>query len=97
MRKAPILPTLLISFPIHAGQPATWLQQYLAIDTVNPPGNEFRGVTFLANILKQAVIPPETAESARRRGNIWARLKGGGNKLALILNHIDAVPADAKY
>ena len=77
MRKASIALVLLTSFAIHADQPVTWLQRYLAIDTVNPPGNEFRGVAFLTNILEDAGIPFETAESAPGRGNIWARLKGG--------------------
>ena len=36
MRKAQILLPLLTAFPIYAGQSVTWLQQYLAIDTVNP-------------------------------------------------------------
>ena len=101
MRKALIALALLISlslsFPIHADQSVTWLQQYLAIDTVNPPGNEFRGVAFLANILEGAGIPFETAESAPGRGNIWARLKGGNEPALILLHHIDVVPADAKY
>ena len=97
MRKALILLALLTSFPIHADQSVTWLQQYLAIDTVNPPGNEFRGVAFLANILEEADIQFETAESAPGRGNIWARLKGGNEPALILLHHIDVVPADAKY
>jgi len=79
MRKTLIALALLTSFAIHADQSVTWLQQYLAIDTVNPPGNEFRGVDFLTNILEEAGIPFETTESAPGRGNIWARLKGGMN------------------
>ena len=75
----------------------TWLQQYLAIDTVNPPGNGLRGVVFLANILEAVDIPFETAESARSRGNIWARLKWGTKPPLILLHHIDVVPADAKY
>ena len=98
MSKAPVLLTLLTSITIHADQSATWLQQYLAIDTVNPPGNELRGTTFLANILKKAGIPLETARAAQSKGNIRARPKGRGNKPTLILlHHIDVVPADAKY
>ena len=27
------------------------LQAYLRVDTINPPGNESRGVTFLGNLL----------------------------------------------
>ena len=81
MRKALILLALLTSFCINAGKPATWLQQCLAIDTVNPLGNEFRGVAFLENLIEEADIRFETAESAPGRENIWARLKGGKNLL----------------
>jgi acetylornithine deacetylase/succinyl-diaminopimelate desuccinylase-like protein len=97
MLKLLISLALLTSVPIHADQPVNWLRQYLAIDTVNPPGNESRGVAFLANILEQADIPFETAESAPSRGNIWARLKGGDEPALILLHHIDVVPADAKY
>ena len=97
MRKTLIALALLTSFAIHADQSVTWLQQYLAINTVNPPGNEFRGVAFLTNILEEAGIPFETVESAPGRGNIWARLKGGNKPALILLHHIDVVPADAKY
>ena len=97
MLKLLISLALLTSFPIQADQSVNWLRQYLSIDTVNPPGNESRGVAFLANILEQADIPFETAESAPSRGNIWARLKGGDEPALILLHHIDVVPADAKY
>ena len=97
MRKALVALALMTSLPLHADQGVTWLQQYLAIDTVNPPGNESRGVAFLAGILEKASIPFETAESAPGRGNIWARLEGGSEPALILLHHIDVVPADAKY
>ena len=97
MLKLLISLALLTSFPIQADQSVNWLRQYLSIDTVNPPGNESRGVAFLANILEQADIPFETAESAPSRGNVWARLKGGDEPALILLHHIDVVPADAKY
>jgi len=86
MRKALILRALLNSFHLYADQPVTWLQKYLAVDTVNPSSNEFRGAAFLENVLEEADIPFGTAEPAPGRGNIWARLKGG-NKPVLILLH----------
>lgn len=73
------------------------LQQYLRIDTINPPGNESRGVEFLASILGEAGIDYETAESAPGRGNIWARLEGGDEPALILLHHIDVVTADAAY
>lgn len=70
------------------------LQDYVRVDTVNPPGNEVRGVEFLAAILKAAGIPYESAESAPGRGNLWARLEGGDKPSILLLHHMDVVPAD---
>jgi len=64
---------------------------------VNPSGNEFRGVAFLANILEEADIPFETAEPAPVRGNIWARLNGYNEPALILVHHIEAVPADAEY
>ncbi len=69
------------------------LSDYLQIDTVNPPGNESRGVAFLAKILDEAGIAYETGESAAGRGNLWAVLKGGDKPGIMLLNHIDVVPA----
>ncbi|HVR27892.1 MAG TPA: M20/M25/M40 family metallo-hydrolase, partial [Thermoanaerobaculia bacterium] len=71
------------------------LQAYLRIDTTNPPGNEARAVEFLARILEAEGIPYETAESAPGRGNLWARLEGGGEPALVLLHHSDVVPADA--
>ena len=52
------------------------LSAYLQIDTINPPGNESRGVAYLAELLEEAGINYETAESAPGRGNLWARISG---------------------
>ncbi len=73
------------------------LQEYLRIDTINPPGNESRGVAFLAQLLDEAGIGYETAESVPGRGNIWARLEGGDEPALILLHHIDVVPADAEF
>jgi acetylornithine deacetylase/succinyl-diaminopimelate desuccinylase-like protein len=73
------------------------LQEYVRVDTTNPPGNETRGVAFLAKILDAAGIVYETVESAPGRGNIWARLEGGDEPAILLLHHIDVVPADKKH
>ncbi|MCZ6854008.1 MAG: M20/M25/M40 family metallo-hydrolase [Gammaproteobacteria bacterium] len=81
----------------YSAQAVTRLSEYLKIDTINPPGNESRGVAFLAGILEQAGIPYETAESAPGRGNIWARLEGGRQPGLVLLHHIDVVPANRAY
>ncbi len=76
------------------------LSAYLQIDTVNPPGNESRGVTYLAGLLDTAGIAYETAESAPGRGNIWARLPATTRRKQpglVLLHHIDVVPANRDY
>jgi len=73
------------------------LKQYIQVDTINPPGNESRGVKFLGKILESAGISYESVESAPGRGNIWARLPGGDEPALVLLSHIDVVPADARY
>jgi acetylornithine deacetylase/succinyl-diaminopimelate desuccinylase-like protein len=73
------------------------LQDYLRIDTSNPPGNELAGARFLADRLKAAGVEPEVIESAPGRGNVYARLRGSGKgEGLLLLHHIDVVPADGK-
>ena len=73
------------------------LQEYVRIDTINPPGNETRGVEFFARIFDAAGIAYDTAESAPGRGNIWARLEGGDQPALILLHHIDVVPADVEH
>lgn len=69
------------------------LMSYIEVDTVNPPGNEARGVAFFSKIFDKAGIAYETAESAPGRGNIWARLEGGDEPALILLHHMDVVPA----
>jgi acetylornithine deacetylase/succinyl-diaminopimelate desuccinylase-like protein len=70
------------------------LQQYVRIDTSNPPGNELPGARFLRSLLEREGIHAEIIESAPGRANVYARIAGKtrGNAL-LLLNHIDVVPA----
>ncbi len=77
--------------------PLERLMEYLEIDTINPPGNESRGVTFFQRIFEEAGIDYETVESAPGRGNIWARLEGGDEPALVLLHHIDVVPATLEY
>ncbi len=74
-----------------------WLQEFVRIDTVNPPGNEYRAVEFYSRIFAAEGIAYETAESAPGRGNIWARLEGGDEPALILLQHTDVVPADMAY
>ena len=80
-----------------ADEAVAWLQTLIRIDTINPPGNEYRAVDFYSEIFDAEGIEWSSAESAPGRGNIWARLKGGDEPALIMLQHTDVVPADEKY
>jgi len=73
------------------------LQEYVRIDTANPPGNEIRGARWLAAQLAKNGIPSEIIEPVPGRASLYARIRGKrpGEGL-LLLNHIDVVEADPK-
>jgi acetylornithine deacetylase/succinyl-diaminopimelate desuccinylase-like protein len=71
------------------------LQEYLRINTVNPPGNEIEGVRFFKKIFDAEKIRCEVFEPSPGRGNLLATLKGDGKKRPLLLlNHMDVVPVE---
>lgn len=74
---------------------AGWLQQYLRLDTSNPPGQEGRGVAFLAGILRKEGIPSQTFTSPKGRVSLYARLSSprSGGRAVLLMHHVDVVPA----
>ena len=99
-----VLTTLFLSFLTSHSLAQTledeavgWLQNFIRIDTINPPGNEYRAVDFYARIFEAEGIHYETAESAEGRGNIWARLEGGDEPGLILLQHTDVVPAEEEF
>ncbi len=71
------------------------LQEYVRIDTTNPPGNEIAAARFLAAKFAAEGIESEIFESEPGRASIIARLPGSGEKRPLVLlNHLDTVSAD---
>jgi len=72
-----------------------YLQEYIRINTINPPGNEVEGTRFFKKIFDSESIPCQLFEPSPGRGNILATLKGSGAKRPiLLLSHIDVVPAE---
>jgi len=72
-----------------------YLQEYIRIETVNPPGNEMEGGKFFQKIFDAESIPSELFEPSPGRGNIIVTLKGTGEKRPiLLLNHMDVVPVE---
>ncbi|MCU1348431.1 MAG: putative peptidase family [Acidobacteria bacterium] len=71
------------------------LQEYVRIDTTNPPGNEIEGARWLGAQLAKSGIAFEIIEAAPGRASLYARITGRrpGEGL-LLLNHIDVMPAN---
>lgn len=78
----------------------TWMQQYLRIDTTNPPGNEMRAVAFYKKILDEEGIENRTFEYGAGRGDLWARIPhttSEAKRPLILLNHMDVVTSDATH
>ncbi len=73
------------------------LQQYVRINTSNPPGNESAGAKWLVEQLTRGGVRAEVITSAPDRTNVYARIRGRNRGEGLmLLNHIDVVPAPRK-
>jgi len=80
-------------FGASAGRVRKLLEELVAANTENPPGNEARAVAIGAGRLREAGVPHQVFEFAPGRSNLIARLKGDGSaKPLLLLAHIDVVP-----
>jgi acetylornithine deacetylase/succinyl-diaminopimelate desuccinylase-like protein len=77
-----------------------WMQQYLRVDTTNPPGNEMRGAEFFKKILDDEGIENRVFEIAPGRGDLWARIPhttADSKRPIILLNHMDVVTSDASH
>lgn len=73
------------------------LQEYLRVDTSNPPGDEAKAAEFFKRLFDEAGIPNTVYPYAPGRANLIAILKGDGSERPLVLlNHMDVVHADPK-
>ena len=74
------------------------LQEYLRIDTSNPPGRERLACDFLGGILEREGIAYELFDPGDDRVSLRAVLKGDGSLPPLmLLNHTDVVPVEREY
>src|SRR6476469_8545174 len=84
-----------INWPQYQDMAVDLMQQYLRVNTSNPPGNELEAAKFLKKIFDQHGIENEIFEYKPGRANIIARLKGNGSKRPIILlSHTDVVTAE---
>ena len=74
-------------------EPERLLQDYLRINTSNPPGEEERAANFLKDLFSQEGIPAKVYKVAPGRANLLAKL-GDGNGAFLMMHHMDVVPAE---
>ena len=80
--------------PALQDEAVAWLQSYLRVDTINPPGNEAAGVQFFKTIL-------DRRGNSLRHGRIgaWTRqhlgaARGRHQPALMLLHHMDVVPAN---
>jgi acetylornithine deacetylase/succinyl-diaminopimelate desuccinylase-like protein len=89
------VPAQTIDWPGVSAEAVDALQQYVRIDTSNPPGDTSRSAAFLTAILEREGIPVTRYESAPGKVIIVARLEGNGTGRPILLeHHMDVVPAD---
>lgn len=76
-----------------------WLQEYLRIDTTNPPGNEREAAEYLAEILEREGIESRLLTSPAGRTSLYARWEssGGDGQSVVLLHHMDVVPAGGQW
>jgi acetylornithine deacetylase/succinyl-diaminopimelate desuccinylase-like protein len=86
---------------LYSDLAVTWMQEYLRIDTTNPPGHEMRAVEFYKKILDQEGIENRVFEYAPGRGDLWARIphtvSGEVKRPIILLNHMDVVTSDPTH
>src|SRR5437660_1682262 len=77
-----------------------WTQEYLRIDTTNPPGNEMHAAAFFKKILDQEGIENQVFEYFPGRADLWARLPhiaAQPHRPIVLLNHMDVVTSDTEH
>lgn len=78
---------------ISANDVVDLLCTMLRFDTTNPPGNEKPLAEMLSTLMAAKGFATEVTDLGNNRANVTARLKGGGERKALLFNgHLDVVP-----
>lgn len=73
------------------------LDELVAVDTTNPPGNEARAAAVARKRLDKMGIPATVTNTAAGRANLVARVLGNGSKRPLLLlAHTDVVTAEPR-
>jgi acetylornithine deacetylase/succinyl-diaminopimelate desuccinylase-like protein len=87
-----------LDWGVYQDETVKMMQEYLRIDTSNPPGNELAAARFFHRFFEQAGIPNTIYEYAPGRADLYAILKGDGSlRPFVMLNHMDVVRADSNH
>jgi acetylornithine deacetylase/succinyl-diaminopimelate desuccinylase-like protein len=84
----------------YADLAVQWEQEYLRIDTTNPPGNESLTAAFFKKILDAEGIENKVFDYTSNHSNLWARLPhttASPKRPIILLNHMDVVTSDASH
>ena len=84
---------------MHISQEAVLelLLKMLSYDTTNPPGNEKPLAEMLGKLLADKGFETELIDHGNNRASLTARLRGNGERKALMFNgHLDVVPTGQK-
>lgn len=76
-----------------------YLSDFIAIKSINPPGEEMDALLYISGILEKAGLNAVIHESAPKRGVLLCTIEGSDSskKPLVLLNHVDVVDADEKY
>lgn len=105
MKLAPLFLVAAVAFAAepdwdHIGQTALdLLQQYVRIESIDPPANTAEAAKFVKRVLEQGGIEARLYTSGPAgQTNLVARVAGRdrSKKPLLLLNHLDVVPVDRK-
>ncbi len=89
--------TAALDFDAAAAEAVGLLQDYIRVDTTNPPGHERRAADFLKAVFDREGIECEIYDQGGDRADIVARIPGTGKRRPFVLlSHMDVVPADAE-
>jgi len=72
-------------------------RKLIQIDSQNPPGEERKIASFVADYLKRLGVSSKVYEFKKNRPNIIAVIKGRSPKSLLITPHLDTVPAGRSW
>ncbi len=87
-----------VNWKIATDETVKQLVRLIQTQTINPPGNELPAILVIKDILEAEGFAPEAIkilESAPKRANLVARIKGDGSERPLLLSgHVDVVPVE---